>query len=83
MDRQIENVEVSVGQKPIAKTVAKSSYSSGHLMCRTPLWGIAGFLGCVYFAWVSFSHPADWSTPPKFPWTETPPLGVKLPSRAV
>jgi hypothetical protein len=58
MDRQIENVEVSVGQKPIAKTVAKSSYSSGHLMCRTPLWGIAGFLGCAYFSWVSFSHVA-------------------------
>jgi hypothetical protein len=52
MDRQIENVEVSVGQK----TVAKSSYSSGHLMCRTSLWGIAGFLGCAYFAWASFSH---------------------------
>ena len=25
-------------------------------MCRTPLWGIAGFLGCCYFAWISFSH---------------------------
>jgi hypothetical protein len=25
-------------------------------MCRTPLWGVAGFLGCAYFAWVSFSH---------------------------
>ncbi len=22
----------------------------------THLWGIAGFLGCAYFAWVSFSH---------------------------
>ena len=39
-------------------------------MCRTPLWGIAGFLGCAYFAWVSFSHvvrnefdwPHDWWT---------------------
>jgi hypothetical protein len=61
MDRQIENVEVSVGQKAATKAIAqkamaKSSYSSGHLMCRTPLWGIAGFLGCAYFAWVSFSH---------------------------
>ncbi|HLX84816.1 MAG TPA: hypothetical protein VKR59_13015 [Terriglobales bacterium] len=56
MDRQIENVAVSVDQKAVAKTIAKSSYSSGHLMCRAPLWGIAGFLGCAYFAWVSFSH---------------------------
>jgi hypothetical protein len=33
-------------------------------MCRTSLWGIAGFLGCAYFAWISFSHVAhntlDW-----------------------
>ena len=32
------------------------AYSSGHLMCRTSLWGVAGFLGCAYFTWVSFSH---------------------------
>lgn len=25
-------------------------------MCRTPLWGFAGFLGCAYFAWISFGH---------------------------
>ena len=25
-------------------------------MCRTSLWGIAGFLGCAYFTWVSFYH---------------------------
>lgn len=39
-------------------------------MCRTPLWGIAGFVGCAYFAWFSFSHvihneydwPHDWWT---------------------
>ena len=62
MDRQIENRDI--------KTAAKLPYSSGHLMCRTPLWGIAGFLGSAYFAWVSFSHllrkeyywPHDWWT---------------------
>lgn len=27
-------------------------------MCRTSLWGIAGFLGCAYFSWVSFRHVA-------------------------
>lgn len=25
-------------------------------MCRTSLWGVAGFLGCAYFAWISFGH---------------------------
>lgn len=25
-------------------------------MCRTPLWGVAGFLGCAYFAWISFAR---------------------------
>ena len=34
----------------------ESSYSSGHLMCRASLWGVAGFLACAYFSWVSFSH---------------------------
>jgi len=48
MDKQIENQMV--------KTEGRPSYSSGHLMCRTPLWGVAGFLGCAYFAWMSFSH---------------------------
>ncbi len=48
MDRQIEN--------PKIKIMATQPYSSGHLMCRTPLWGVAGFLGCAYFAWLSFSR---------------------------
>jgi hypothetical protein len=30
---------------------------------------------------VSFSSPADWSHPPTFPWTGTPPEGVTLPDR--
>jgi len=38
------------------KSEATTPYSSGHLMCRTPLWGVAGFIGCAYFAWVSFGH---------------------------
>ena len=25
-------------------------------MCRTSLWGVAGFLACAYFTWVSFGH---------------------------
>ena len=25
-------------------------------MCRAPVWGVAGFLGCAYFTWISFSH---------------------------
>jgi hypothetical protein len=30
---------------------------------------------------VNFSDPGDWSFPPSFPWTDTPPPGVKLPKR--
>jgi hypothetical protein len=64
MDREIEDSRV--------KAEAKSNYSSEHLMCRAPLWGIAGFIGCAYFAWISFSHVArreyDW---PHDAWTAT------------
>jgi len=62
MDRQIDNAKAKAGtqveSKVETKTGAKqsSSYRSGHLMCRTPLWGVAGFLGCASFAWVSFSR---------------------------
>src|SRR5271157_140056 len=52
MGTQIENQKAGVE----TKTGAKQGYSSGHLMCRTPMWGVAGFLGCAYFAWISFSH---------------------------
>lgn len=48
MDRQVGSAGT--------KTEARGTYSSGHLMCRTSLWGIAGFLGCAYFTWISFSH---------------------------
>jgi hypothetical protein len=53
MDRQIESANKNAATKRGTK---QSSYSSGHLMCRTPLWGIAGFIGCAYFAWLSFAH---------------------------
>ena len=62
MDRPIENAKVEVGIKAGSssetgtKIVANQPYSSGHLMCRTSLWGVAGFLGCAYFAWISFGH---------------------------
>jgi hypothetical protein len=60
MDRQVDNTKVKAGTKVETKvetkTGAKQPYKSGHLMCRTPLWGVAGFLGCSYFAWVSFSR---------------------------
>ena len=52
MDTQIENEKAGAE----TKTGTKPAYSSGHLMCRTPLWGVAGFLGCAYFAWLSFGH---------------------------
>ena len=58
MDRQIEKAKPETGTKPATDTkiVGKRLYSSGHLMCHTPLWGAAGFLGCAYFAWISFAH---------------------------
>jgi uncharacterized protein YjbI with pentapeptide repeats len=37
----------------------------------------AGFSGGT----VDFSDARDWSCPPAFPWTDTPPPGVKLPKR--
>jgi hypothetical protein len=56
MDRQIENAKVGVGVEVETKNGPKPSYSSRHLMCLTPLWGVAGFFGCAYFAWMSFGH---------------------------
>jgi hypothetical protein len=32
---------------------------------------------------VDFSRSADWSVPPKFPWTDTPPPSVKLPDTSI
>ena len=34
-----------------------------------------------YGGTVDFSDPLDWSFPPEFPWTDTPPPGVKLPKK--
>ena len=48
MDRQIEASE--------AEPKTDRSFVRAHLMCRIALWGIAGFVGCGYFAWISFSH---------------------------
>src|SRR5208282_1555076 len=64
MDSQIGNATLETASK------RKRAYDSGHLMCRTPLWGLAGFIGCAYFTWVSFAHvihdeyewPHDWWT---------------------
>lgn len=56
MDQRIEDAEAKAGANVGTKIVAKEPHRSGHLMCRAPLWGVAGFLGCSYFAWISFSH---------------------------
>lgn len=29
---------------------------AAHLVCGTPVWGIAGVIGCAYLAYVSYSH---------------------------
>ena len=60
MDREIENAKTETGTEAGMRSgstnEAKQPYTSGHLMCRAPLWGMAGFLACAYFAWVSFGH---------------------------
>src|SRR5271170_5802385 len=56
MDRQVDNARVEVETGARTKTGPKRPPRSGHLMCLTPLWGVACFLGCVYFAWISFGH---------------------------
>lgn len=48
MDRQIDGAEKAAEEKP--------SYRSGHLMCRTSLWGLMSFVASAYFAWISFRH---------------------------
>jgi hypothetical protein len=70
MDQQIEDAKTEAEASVGTKGAAKQPSSSGHLMCRAPLWGVAGFLGCAYFAWISFGHvtrseydwPHDWWT---------------------
>lgn len=52
MDREIAQTEDKDGQPPEGRW----SRGSAHLMCRTSLWGTAGFLGCAYFAWMSYGH---------------------------
>jgi hypothetical protein len=70
MDQQIEDAKGEPGTSAGSEVAAKRPSGSSHLMCRTPLWGVAGFLGCAYFAWISFSHVSrneyDW---PHDPWT--------------
>jgi hypothetical protein len=46
--------------------------------------GTVDFGGAVFSGGeVDFSRAGDWSTPPAFPWTDTPPPGVKLPPDGV
>jgi hypothetical protein len=61
MDWQIEDEKSETdarlrSSEPAAKSDAPPSSRSDHLMCETALWGVAGFLGCAYFAWTSFAH---------------------------
>ncbi|MGD0214588.1 MAG: hypothetical protein ABSB87_15280 [Terriglobales bacterium] len=62
MDRRIGNAKADIrsaseaGNEIATENGANGPNGSGHLMCRTPLWGLAGFVGCAYFAWISFAH---------------------------
>ena len=61
MDRQVAEAPNSAPPR---------TQRSGHLMCRTSLWGVVGFVACAYFAGISFQHVArqqfDW---PHDSWT--------------
>jgi hypothetical protein len=52
MDRQIESANININEE----FRTKRSHRPAHLMCLTPLWGVAGFFGCAYFSWVSWMH---------------------------
>lgn len=52
MDREIARAENKEGEQPEGRW----RRGTAHLMCSTSLWGIAGFLGCAYFAWISYGH---------------------------
>lgn len=55
----INNLPRCLVAKSANNPQVQESYGSGHLMCSTSLWGVAGFIGCAYFAWVSFRHVAQ------------------------
>ncbi|HSZ60653.1 MAG TPA: hypothetical protein VK828_02585 [Terriglobales bacterium] len=61
MDWQIEDekseTDTRLGSTELAtKSGATRLSRSDHLMCEMALWGVAGFLGCAYFAWTSLAH---------------------------
>src|SRR5260370_27830428 len=56
MYQQVEDEKTNADESVGTKVAAKQPSSAGYLMCRAPLWGAAGFLGCAYFAWISFSR---------------------------
>lgn len=41
---------------PVSASSKDARRKSSHLMCGTPLWGIAGAAASAYFAYVSYSH---------------------------
>jgi hypothetical protein len=52
MDQQITETDHNATEHAEAAPRPRSA----HLLCRTSLWGVAGFLGCGYFAWISYVH---------------------------
>ena len=63
----------------------RAEFSGGKVhFYRARFWGGQVSFGNAKFsgAIVDFSDVGDWSVPPVFPWTGTPPPGVKLPKKA-
>lgn len=57
-----------------------AKFSGGNVDFSGDFPGDAGFSAVFSGSQVDFSHPGDWSFPPAFPWTDTPPPGVTLPA---
>ncbi len=61
---------------------AGAQFSGGEVYFRTARFsgGTVDFADALFSGGtVDFSNAHDWSVPPRFPWTNTPPPGVKLP----
>jgi len=84
-DAQFSSGTVSFGAAQFSGgtvSFAGAQFSGGEVYFRTARFsgGTVDFRDARFSGGtVDFSDAHDWSVPPKFPWTNTPPPGVKLP----
>jgi hypothetical protein len=67
---------------PQVSSIAPVSWQGLDFDFTNIVFGDVDFSGAVFSGGtVDFSDPDDWSVPPAFPSTNTPPSGVKLPRK--